>query len=581
MILEKTDNYSHPDDIKRHIFILDDDPHIVELTRTFLYYKGFQVTTAFTAQEGFDLIRKERPDLILLDIMLPDMNGNDLCRRLKANSALWHIPVIHFTALSDINDKVQGMASGADDYITKPFEPEELLARIKMVLQRTSNVLDANPLSRLPGNASIYQQIQKLLESENYFAICYLDIDHFKSFNDEYGFQMGDVVLKKVADLLVHIVLQMGNSEDFVGHVGGDDFVFTTSIEKVDMICQEVIKHFDEIIYPLYSEEIRQKGYIIQRSRVGRFNKTPLMSISIAVITNENKPLHHIAEINTLAADLKKYAKSKPGSNYVKDARSKPKRKLEKSETVLLPAHVFDEKREIADLISEKKINLFLRPIFSLKENKIVGYSAFIKGYGRYKTYNEIELFRKALDLGLVEEFCKIYLNKVKVFSYGLSEGLKIFFHVDIEIIKNLRREEPNFLQQLGLPSSILVIEFSELDLYHHTTDVLTLMDLFRKERFKIGLYDFHGAEICMRHLIRANLSYLRTSEDVMKTIPSEEEKIGYFRLLNGTCNLLHTKLVVSGVEEENTKGLLEKVDIDYVEGSLFDLLSTPSSSNT
>ena len=136
MILEKTDNYSHPDDIKRHIFILDDDPHIVELTRTFLYYKGFQVTTAFTAQEGFDLIRKERPDLILLDIMLPDMNGLVILKKIKEDQRIANIQILILTNLGQDNIIEEGFKLGAVGYIIKAaYTPDEIVQKVKNILK--------------------------------------------------------------------------------------------------------------------------------------------------------------------------------------------------------------------------------------------------------------------------------------------------------------------------------------------------------------------------------------------------------------------------------------------------------------
>ena len=149
------------------------------------------------------------------------------------------------TGKGDLADKVGGIDSGADDYIVKPFEPQELIARIRMIIRRAQRDLEANPLTRLPGNVSILNELQRKIDQNSIFAICYIDLDKFKSYNDKYGFEHGDEVIKETARILIRTKRELGNPDDFIGHIGGDDFVAITTPDKVDALCQKIIDDFD------------------------------------------------------------------------------------------------------------------------------------------------------------------------------------------------------------------------------------------------------------------------------------------------------------------------------------------------
>jgi diguanylate cyclase (GGDEF)-like protein len=216
---------------------------------------------------------------------------------------------------------VGGLDAGADDYVVKPFEPKELLARIRMVLRRTARDLEANPLTRLPGNVSILNELSRHLENKSLFAVCYLDLNKFKAYNDKYGFEHGDDVIRETGRILIGAVAQCGNHDDFIGHIGGDDFVVVTTPNTVDSLCQKVIADFEKVAPSFYNEIDRKNGFTIAHDRKGKEQKVLLLSISIGVVTNESRKIEHVAQIGEIGAELKKYAKSLERSNYVKDKR--------------------------------------------------------------------------------------------------------------------------------------------------------------------------------------------------------------------------------------------------------------------
>jgi len=190
-----------------------------------------------------------------------------------------------------------------------------------MVLRRTARDLEANPLTRLPGNVSILDELSSRLESKTLFAVCYIDIDKFKSYNDKYGFEHGDEVIRETARILIQATHKTGNPTDFIGHIGGDDFVIVTTPDVVDNLCKKIIADFEKESPSFYNETDRKKGYIIGLDRKGKEQKIPLLSVSIGVVTNEFRNVEHVAQIGEIGAELKSFAKSLERSNYVKDQR--------------------------------------------------------------------------------------------------------------------------------------------------------------------------------------------------------------------------------------------------------------------
>ncbi|MBU1006619.1 MAG: response regulator [Candidatus Omnitrophica bacterium] len=308
--------------LREKILIVDDDPDILDVLKITLEAEGYEVAEANNGKEALDIIKKITPDLLITDFKMPKMCGDELCSNLKKDILIQHMPIIMLTGKGEITDKVHGINAGADDYMVKPFEPQELVARVKMALRRSVRDLDANPLTRLPGNVSILNETQSRIDKNKPFAVCYIDLDKFKAFNDKYGFKKGDEVIKNTARILIETVRVKGTPQDFIGHIGGDDFVVITTPDKVDVQCKNIIEKFDAMVPELYSEDDRKKGYIIAKDRQGKKRKMAFISVSIAVVSNKKKEIHHVAEIGEIGAELKEYAKSLKGSTYVTERRN-------------------------------------------------------------------------------------------------------------------------------------------------------------------------------------------------------------------------------------------------------------------
>ena len=305
---------------KEKILTIDDDPNILDVLDLTLSDE-YEIWRASNGQKGLEIILQKIPDLIICDYMMPIMNGRDFCKAIKKDILLCHIPVIMLTGKGEVKDKISGIEAGVDDYMIKPFSPDELLARIRMILRRTNRSLDANPLTHLPGNTSIMEEIQAAIDSTQNLAIGYADLDKFKAYNDIYGFEKGDEVIREMARILIMCVRKIGGLNSFVGHIGGDDFVFITEDSLANKTCKSIMKEFDKKIPSFYTKKDYDAGFILSVDRQGNPQEFGLLSVSIGVVGNVSLNISHIAQIGEIGAELKKYAKNIDGSSFVRDKR--------------------------------------------------------------------------------------------------------------------------------------------------------------------------------------------------------------------------------------------------------------------
>ncbi len=306
------------------ILIVDDDPDLRDIVRSILEPAGFAVTEASDGGQALLEVRARPPALIILDYMMPRVTGPEVCDQLKQDAVLQHVPIIMLTGKSEVQDKVFCLNAGADDYLVKPFEPQELLARVHMVLRRAAIDLDANPLTKLPGNISIQREMERRIATGEPFAVCYLDLNRFKAFNDHYGFKRGDDAIQRTASVILQTSKQHGSARDFVGHIGGDDFIVVTSVERAEGVCEAILRAFDAMAPQLYDPDDRARGYLAHVDRKGEPVKVPLLSVAIALVSTATTPLTHPGQIAALGAELKAHAKQFERSIYVKERRQPP-----------------------------------------------------------------------------------------------------------------------------------------------------------------------------------------------------------------------------------------------------------------
>ncbi len=310
-----------PPTARPRILVADDEPDLLTVLKAALEKEGFAVETAVDGREALAAIRADPPDIAVLDLRMPILDGFSVCAELRKDPLYEHLPVIILSATATRDSKVTGLNLGADDFIAKPVDFLELLARIRMILKRTRQGLDASPLTRLPGNISIETRIAEAVSTGRPLAVLYLDINQFKAYNDAYGYDAGDRVLKATGLMLLRLAREDPGAGDFVGHIGGDDFILISTPERMEKLARRVIAEFDAMAPGFYKEEDRSRGKILSVDRRGKTQEFPLLSIAIVICHNARKPLTSYPQVSQLGAELKKHAKRRPGSAYVVDRR--------------------------------------------------------------------------------------------------------------------------------------------------------------------------------------------------------------------------------------------------------------------
>jgi diguanylate cyclase (GGDEF)-like protein len=302
------------------ILVVEDDPFIADALEEVLQEFGYAVTVASTGHRALESMQANRPDLVLLDLTLPDVDGLDLTRQLRADPRWNAVPIIALTARDHLNDRVAGLREGLDDYLTKPFNIAELAARLDANLRRSRRELHTSPLTLLPGNRDIEATLSARLASGQDFAVAYCDLDNFKPYNDRYGFAQGDVIIRALADAIQRAVADMDDA--LPGHIGGDDFVVVIGPEDAETFCQRVIQDFEELLPKAYPPEDYARGVVEAQDRAGNMHSFALVSLSIACVVQSRGNYEHVGELSRAAAEVKSYLKKQSGSNYLIDRRS-------------------------------------------------------------------------------------------------------------------------------------------------------------------------------------------------------------------------------------------------------------------
>ncbi|OQY29896.1 MAG: hypothetical protein B6243_10835 [Anaerolineaceae bacterium 4572_5.2] len=288
---------------KARLLIVEDDADIANMLKIYFSGLDYEVDVAPRGYDALDKTRQVLPHLIVLDIMLPDIDGYEVCRTLRTSTRTSHIPVIFLTQKDERSDKLQGLELGADDYITKPFDIEELKLRVQGAIRRSERESLTDPRSGLPAGRLIEEQLRRIIR-ESDWALIDARISHFTPFNDVYGFVAGDDVLRFSAMLLGEIVDELGTPDDFIGHAGGDNFIIISTDEAAAKIKEK--ERFREEVQTHYNFMDRQQGFVQTANAEGEMEKSPLMSMTVGVISPKQQAFSDIREITEMAAEARR-----------------------------------------------------------------------------------------------------------------------------------------------------------------------------------------------------------------------------------------------------------------------------------
>jgi PleD family two-component response regulator len=290
---------------KGRILVVEDDFDISNMLRIYFSGQGYDVQVAPRGGDALTLTRKQLPQLIVLDIMLPDMNGYDVCRELRSTTRTSHIPIIFLTQKDERSDKIAGLELGADDYITKPFDIEELKLRVKNQIERAERDHYTDPNSGLPSSSLIEEKLRDLMREDKVWTYLDIKLVHYEAFKEVYGFVAGNEALRFMALIMGEVLDELGTPNDFVGHAGSDNFVVVTYADKADTLVEHLGKRFGDEVQQHYSFIDRERGYMMKDDE-----QVPLMTLTIGSVSNATRQFADIREITELAAESRRRGKA-------------------------------------------------------------------------------------------------------------------------------------------------------------------------------------------------------------------------------------------------------------------------------
>lgn len=303
------------------IFFTPDNLQAPEALRQWLESLALPLMTLNSPDQLMAVALRGRPRVVVFDARNCEPQALGALGRIKADSYTGVVPCAAIVQRSD-DSFAAAFSAGADEVIREGLGVAEIEARLNAMLRRSDRDLVVHPSTRLPGAVEIEAEVQRRLLSGAQFAMCYADLDHFKEFNDRYSYYEGDRVIRILAKILHDVVKGICSEEGFVGHIGGDDFIFIIPIPAVNEACSEIVSVFDTLIPFQYSEQDRRAGYFFGKDRRGQLHRVPLMTVSIGIVTNERRHFTHAAQVSELATEMKSYAKTLPGSVYSIDRRT-------------------------------------------------------------------------------------------------------------------------------------------------------------------------------------------------------------------------------------------------------------------
>ncbi len=290
------------------ILLVDDDVDLAELVKTKLAVEGYQVFTIHTGENAFEYAKQVKPDIAILDIMLPGVTGYQICRRLRKDPELYRIAILILTALGEEPEILHGLEQGADDYLVKPFKLERLVEKLASLITLLQSVDKRNPITNLPGTDAIKREINHRLSRGTAIAACYIDVVGFKPYCASRG-QDGQVnALRSIARIVTNLLRTMGIYESFVAHMGGEHFVVLVNLEDYERFCNTLIETFDHSIPQLYTPAEIAQGYITTLDRRGAEVRAPLMALSIGVAHTQHRQYKSAKKMFEVLAQVRQMA---------------------------------------------------------------------------------------------------------------------------------------------------------------------------------------------------------------------------------------------------------------------------------
>lgn len=378
------------------VLAVNSDPEIAYILEVNFTHANFEVVTARNGREALNKIHREKPDIIVLDTALSDIDGIELCRKLKESEDTRHIPVILISAKTEGSNKMVKAMSSADNYITKPFNPKDVVDMVRTYLKDEKRTENVSPLTGLPNQVQVNNEITGIIEQKKTFAAMYISMDDIRSFNKVYGYDQGDHTIRLLADIITEAVRLFGNPDDLAGHLGGDKFVVISTPWKVRSICRRVIADFNRRIKSLYADQHLQRGYTVYESPADSNVQSPVMSLRVAVVTNQRREFYHYLEVSEAAAEQMEHMKRYPNEKSYFDLQASGFEPDQAVSNRVLPNANREEVRAMQGVLvwldfMIKELDI---PVTSLKEC-LTSIEQLQEGSLNYEQQNNLEIIRE------------------------------------------------------------------------------------------------------------------------------------------------------------------------------------------
>jgi EAL domain-containing protein (putative c-di-GMP-specific phosphodiesterase class I)/GGDEF domain-containing protein len=546
------------------ILIVTDDSGLDDFLRTELC-TGLSCALLGPSEDPIQKVFDEVPHLILIDEDFRNGEGRAVARRVKEDLVLKHIPIILLVNKHEM--LLREKTSHIDVYFRKGEDPKRLVTLVKEILTENYDELDLNPVTHLPGSRSSVLRMERAIRSKSLFNICCVDLSNLRAYNGAYGETKGDRIVARLGQILKAVLKKEGERDDFLGHLGGDDFVVVTRSGNAVAISEAIIKQFDGVVPSFYKPADRKQGYVLQKGENGFLVKYPMISISVAIIDMEHMPLSDISQIGQVAARLKKYTKTlPPGSCYIKylyrpdsvlrNGRKKP---LE----VRFPGRMksvrvserSEYQRKSADALFEsiakkkKKINTVYQPIVDLKTRKIVAYEALTRCPATIFSGDIGAFFDAARQSGRIKDIDRLCVEMALKNAQSLPPGKKLFLNLSHETLIDQDSMKDIFAARGKIGLENLVVEVTEQGILRSFDKIRdALLDL-KQKGLMVAIDDLGGGAVSLRDVAVLKPDFVKFDRSLIRQIDANVTKQQIVLSMILFCNGIRAMTTAEGIE--------------------------------
>lgn len=531
------------------------------------------------ADELVRCVFDEVPNLIAIDEDYGE-GGLDAALKIKQDVVLKYIPVVLLvSALPQERDR------DIDRYALKSALPADILQELHAAVESNYHELDLNPLTSLPGTRSSVLRIEDALVSRRKFAVCCVDLSNLAAFNAAYGDTRGDGVIIAVGQILRDALAKHGGTSDFIGHLGGDDFILVTEPERAVNVAESLIEEFDATIGSFYDPQDRDRGYIVCRQKEGKSSRFPVMSVSVAIVHNEDGRLHEMSEVSGIAGELKKYMSSLPGSCYIKYGLAEETTGRSSGSTfeVSFPSKLKSlshgrvagpEASKYAAfhrmILKARQIRTVYQPIVDLKRKSVVGYEALTRALSAYPADEASSLFSDARTFGRVKELDRICVEYALKNGQDLNPEHKIFINVNHETLVDDEFFEELFACRGRLPFRNIVIEVTEQSLLRSFDKVRDALIGLKEQGVAVAIDDVGGGAVSLRDVAVLKPDYIKFDRSLIRQIDLNPTKQQIVLSMILFARAINARTTAEGIETAEEYAAVLNCGVDLGQGYYF-----------